>query len=88
MGAYQLTTVNYLPTCTCTHTHTHTCTHTHTHAHTHTYMYMPHLQLLDEVRAVGSQKKGTALAGNTVADLVILLRDLPSGEGRMRSELF
>lgn len=34
--------------------------------------------LLDEVRAVGSQKKGTALAGNTVADLVILLRDLPS----------
>ena len=52
------------------------------HVHTHTRTFT---QLLDEVRAVGSQKKGTALAGNTVADLVILLRDLPSGEGSVRS---
>ena len=37
------------------------------------------VQMLDEVRAVGSLKKGTALAGNIVADVVVLLRDLPTG---------
>lgn len=38
------------------------------------------LQLLDEVRAVGPQKMGTSLAGNMVAELVVLLRDIPSGK--------
>ena len=39
-----------------------------------------YLQLLDEVRAVGPQKMGTSLAGNLVAELVVLLRDIPSGK--------
>jgi len=34
--------------------------------------------MLDEVRAVGSQKKGTSLSGCTTADLVVLLREIPS----------
>lgn len=38
------------------------------------------LQLLDEVRAVGPQRMGTSLAGNMVAELVVLLRDFPSGK--------
>lgn len=46
-------------------------------------MYMYHtlgMQLLDEVRVVGPQKMGTSLAGNMVAELVVLLRDFPSGK--------
>ena len=38
------------------------------------------MQLLDEVRVVGPQRMGTSLAGNMVAELVVLLRDLPSGK--------
>lgn len=34
--------------------------------------------MLDEVRWAGSQKKGTALAGKTMADLVVLMRDVPT----------
>ena len=46
-------------------------------------MYMYHslcVQLLDEVRVVGPQRMGTSLAGNMVAELVVLLRDFPSGK--------
>lgn len=35
-------------------------------------------QMLDEVRGVGPQKKGTALAGNTTSDLVILMKNVPT----------
>ncbi len=35
-------------------------------------------QLLDEVRQVGSMKTTTNLAGNMVADLVVLLREIPN----------
>eukprot|EP00731_Ephydatia_muelleri_P017222 Em0010g320a len=34
--------------------------------------------VLDEIRLVGSHKKGDALAGNMVADLVVLLREVPT----------
>ena len=36
--------------------------------------------MLDEIRLVGSHKKGDALAGNMVADLVVLLREVPTGK--------
>jgi len=35
---------------------------------------------MDEVRQVGSMKTSTNLAGNMVADLVVLLRDIPKRE--------
>ena len=35
--------------------------------------------MLDEVRAAGSQKKGTSLAGCMTADLIVLLREIPTG---------
>lgn len=38
------------------------------------------VQLLDEVRVVGPQRMGTSLAGNMVAELVVLLRDFPTGK--------
>ena len=40
------------------------------------------LQMLDEVRAAGSQKKGTSLAGCMTADLIVLLREIPTGRSR------
>ena len=36
--------------------------------------------MLDEVRAAGSQKKGTSLAGCMTADLIVLLREIPTGK--------
>ena len=34
--------------------------------------------MLDEVRGVGPQKKGTTLAGDTTSDLVILMKNVPT----------
>ena len=39
--------------------------------------------MLDEVRAAGSQKKGTSLAGCMTADLIVLLREIPTGRSRV-----
>ena len=44
--------------------------------------FLPSLQMLDEVRAAGSQKKGTSLAGCMTADLIVLLREIPTGRSR------
>ena len=36
------------------------------------------VQMLDEVRGAGSYKKGTALAGDTTSDLIILMKNVPT----------
>ena len=36
------------------------------------------VQMLDEVRIAGSHKKGTALAGDTTSDLIILMKNVPT----------
>ena len=34
--------------------------------------------MLDEVRGAGPHKKGTALAGDTTSDLVVLMKNIPT----------
>ena len=36
-------------------------------------------KLLEEVRLVGSHKKGTALTGSVTADVVVMFKDIPKG---------
>ena len=36
-------------------------------------------KLLEEVRLVGSHKKGTALSGSVTADVVVMFKDIPKG---------
>ena len=38
--------------------------------------------MLEEVRLVGSQKKGTAIAGSLVTDIVVLYKDIPQGKNQ------
>ena len=35
-------------------------------------------QMLDEVRGAGPHKKGTALAGDTTSDLVVIMKNVPT----------
>lgn len=40
---------------------------------------MFYFQTVEEYREVGSFRKGTMLAGHNIADIVIVLRSLPTG---------